>query len=112
MSSIFRLDASIRQEGSVTRAVADTLQSTIVEELDGPSIVRRDVALDPVPGDVWATAVFAGFTAEEDRTVEQTAAVGAAKALADEVVDADVLVFASRCTTSASRSTSRPGWTS
>jgi FMN-dependent NADH-azoreductase len=94
MSTIFRLDASIRQEGSVTRAVADTLESAILEDLGDASVVRRDVALDPVDPGLWGTAAFAGFTPEESRTPEQRAAVEAAGALADEVVAADVLIFA------------------
>lgn len=94
MSTIFRLDASIRQDGSVTRAVADTLESTIVEELDGPTVVRRDLGIDPVPSTLWAPAAFAGFTPEDERSTEQLEAVAAAKAYADEIVDAEVIVFA------------------
>jgi FMN-dependent NADH-azoreductase len=94
MSSIFRLDASIRQDGSVTRAVADTLESTILGELPGAEVVRRDVGLNPLDGSVWGTAAFAGFTPEEDRSEEQRAALAVSAELADELVAADALVFA------------------
>ena len=94
MSTIFRLDASIRQEGSVTRAVADTLESTIVEDLGDAQVVRRDLGLDPVDPTVWGTAAFAGYTPEESRTPEQIAAIEVAKDLADELASADVLIFA------------------
>ncbi|MEV7397980.1 NAD(P)H-dependent oxidoreductase [Aeromicrobium sp. NPDC092404] len=94
MSTIFRLDASIRHEGSVTRAVADTLETTIVEELGGPTVVRRDLGTDPIEATLWPAAAFAGFTPQEQRTAEQAAAVRAAAALADEVVSADALIFA------------------
>jgi FMN-dependent NADH-azoreductase len=94
MSTLFRLDASIRQEGSVTRAVADTLQSTIAEELGSPSVVGRDLGVTPVDPALWATAAFAGFTPEEHRTTEQLAAARTVAGLADEVVSADVLIFA------------------
>jgi FMN-dependent NADH-azoreductase len=94
MSTIFRLDASIRQEGSVTRAVADTLESTIAEELGEPTVVRRDIGTTPIDGSLWAPAAFAGFTPEGDRTAEQVAAAQAAAELADEVVSADALIFA------------------
>jgi FMN-dependent NADH-azoreductase len=94
MSTIFRLDASIRQEGSVTRAVADTLQSTIAEELGNPTVVRRDLGSNPVEGSLWANAAFAGYTPQEHRTQDQVAATQAAAALADEVVSADALIFA------------------
>lgn len=94
MSTIFRLDASIRQEGSVTRAIADTLEATVTEELGGATVLRRDVGLHPIDGAIWGTAAFAGFTPEEQRSAEQLAAVGAATGLADEVISADALVFA------------------
>ena len=94
MSSIFRLDASIRQEGSVTRAVADTLVSTIAEELGHADVVRRDVAAQPISGSVWGTAAFAGYTPEESRTEEQRAALAVSSELADELVAADALIFA------------------
>lgn len=93
MSTIFRLDTSIRREGSVTRAVADTLVEALTSELADTTVVARDLAADPIPSDVWATAAFAGYTPEEQRTVEQTTAIGAAAELADELVAADVLVL-------------------
>jgi len=49
MNKIFRLDASIRREGSVTRAVADTLQSALGSKLGDKDIVHRDVGLAPLP---------------------------------------------------------------
>ncbi len=95
MSTIFRLDSSIRTEGSVSRAVADTLEASIVEaEGSDTTVVRRDVGLDPLPSDVWATSAFAGFTPEDERTDEQRAAQAVAARLADEVESADVVVIA------------------
>ena len=95
MSSIFRLDASIRQDGSVTRAVADTLESTILEELGASTeVIRRDVATTPLDGSVWGTAAFAGYTPEDARSEEQRAALAVSAGLADELVAADALIFA------------------
>lgn len=94
MSTIFRLDASIRQDGSVTRAVADTLEATVVEELGDPTVVRRDLGSNPIDGSLWANAAFAGYTPEDLRTPQQAAGLQAAAALADEFVSADVLIFA------------------
>jgi FMN-dependent NADH-azoreductase len=94
MSKLFRLDASIRLDGSVTRAVADTLQSAIADELTLTDIVRRDVALEPIAGSLWPTAAFAGFASEDERTPEQVAAMAGAQAFADELEGADVLIFA------------------
>lgn len=94
MSTIFRLDASIRHDGSVTRAVADTLESTISTELGDATVIRRDLGSNPIEGSLWASAAFAGHTPEEHRTQDQVAAMKAAAALADEVVSADALIFA------------------
>lgn len=94
MSSMFRLDSSIRTDGSVTRAVADTIQNVVAEELPGVEIVRRDVAVKPVDSHWWGDAAFAGSTPQSDRTANQEAAVALAAELADELVGADVLLFA------------------
>lgn len=95
MTTIFRLDSSIRTDGSVSRAVADTLEASIVET-EGPdtTVTRRDVALNPIASDVWATAAFAGFVPETDWTPEQKAARTVAAELADELVAADVVIVA------------------
>ncbi|WP_129336568.1 FMN-dependent NADH-azoreductase [Cellulomonas endophytica] len=94
MSTLFRLDASIRTGGSVTRAVADTLEAAIVEDLPEAHVVRRDVGTFPVPAGLWGAAALAGFVAAEERSEEQVDALRVAAELADELVAADALVFA------------------
>ena len=95
MTTIFRLDSSIRTDGSVTRAVADTLVASIIEaEGSDTTVTHRDVATDPIAPDVWSTAAFAGFVPQEQWTPEQKAALSVAAELADEVEAADVLVIA------------------
>jgi FMN-dependent NADH-azoreductase len=93
MSTIFRLDSSIRHDGSVTRAVSDTLVDTITAELDDVTVVRRDLLTEPVSPQTWSSAAFAGYTPEDQRSPEQVAAQAEATRLADEVLGADVLVF-------------------
>lgn len=95
MTTIFRLDSSIRTEGSVSRAVADTLEASIIE-VEGPdtTVVRRDVAFNSVATDVWATSAFAGYVPEADWTPQQAAAKACATELADELAGADVVVVA------------------
>lgn len=95
MTTIFRLDSSIRTDGSVSRAVADTLEASITEtEGSDTTVTRRDVGQHPIAPDVWATSAFAGFVPEGDRTPEQVAARTVAAELADEVAEADVLIIA------------------
>ena len=94
MSRIFRLDASIRQHGSVTRAVAHTLQAAPAADLDAVEDLRRDIGTTPLDGAVWGTAAFAGYTPEDARSEEQRTALAVSARLADELVAADVLIFA------------------
>jgi FMN-dependent NADH-azoreductase len=92
--SLFRLDSSIRTEGSVSREVADTLERAYLEQHPGGTVIRRDVGTAPLPSDVWATAAFAGYTPEEQRSEDQKAAVALTASLADELLRADTAVIA------------------
>jgi FMN-dependent NADH-azoreductase len=92
--SLYRLDASIRVEGSHSRAIADIVEQEWRNAHPGESVIRRHVGVDPVPATTWATAVFAGRTPEESRTGEQQAALALAATLTDELIAADALLFA------------------
>ncbi|MFC5139572.1 FMN-dependent NADH-azoreductase [Actinomycetospora rhizophila] len=92
--TLFRLDSSIRTEGSVSREVADTLERAYLDQHPDGTVVRRDLRAAPVPADAWPTAALAGFTPEDQRSDEQRAAVDLAARLADEVEEADALVVA------------------
>jgi FMN-dependent NADH-azoreductase len=92
--SLFRLDASIRTEGSNSRAIADIVESSWREGHPDATVTRRHVGTEPLPSTLWAEAVFASRTPEDDRTPEQRDAVLTATSLADEVVNADALLFA------------------
>jgi FMN-dependent NADH-azoreductase len=72
--SLFRLDASIRTEGSHSRAIADLVEQEWRNAHPGEPIVRRHIGLEPVPATTWASAVFANRTPAESRTDEQYAA--------------------------------------
>ena len=92
--SLYRLDASIRVEGSHSRAIADIVEQEWHDAHPEQAVVRRHVGVDPIPATAWATAVFAGFTPEESRTEEQRAARALAATLTDELIAADALLFA------------------
>jgi len=94
MSTLFRLDSSIRTEGSVTRAVADTLETAIADQLGSVDVVRRDVGQNPVAADVWSASALAGFVDEAHRSPEQVAARATAAEIASEIIDADAYLFA------------------
>ena len=93
MSSILRLDASARREGSRTRALADAVVGRLLAADPGARVVARDLFADPVPpiDEAWVRAAFAPPEAQDAASV---AARAASDALIDAVERADTLVLA------------------
>jgi FMN-dependent NADH-azoreductase len=87
--SLFRLDASIRTEGSVSREVADTVQATWQAEHPGATVTHRDLGTDPLPAGAWLSLVGGRATPSEQAESSTLAA-----ALADELIAADAYLFA------------------
>jgi FMN-dependent NADH-azoreductase len=92
--TLFRLDASILPATSASRALADIVEQEWVAAHPDSTVVRRDLAADPISAGDWQNAVLAGFVAEPERTDAQRKATAFASSLADELVDADALLFA------------------
>jgi FMN-dependent NADH-azoreductase len=92
--TLFRLDASIRTEGSVTREVADTVQAAWQAEHPAFELIRRDVGVDPLPSRSWMTSAGASMTAADQHSPEQQEATKLAASLADELLAADAYLFA------------------
>src|SRR6478609_9164445 len=92
--SLFRLDASIKIEGSASREIADVVEEHWVSHHPGDDVVRRHIGTQPPPSDAWANAVNGGMTPEADRTDAQRAAVALAAQLADELLEADAVLLA------------------
>ncbi|MDX6227161.1 MAG: FMN-dependent NADH-azoreductase [Frankiales bacterium] len=92
--TLFRLDASIRTDGSVSREIADLVEQSWRDGNPDEPIVRRHVGTEPIPATYWAAAVFAPYTPTEKLTDEQKAATALAATLVDELVSADALLFA------------------
>jgi FMN-dependent NADH-azoreductase len=92
--SLFRLDASIRTEGSHSRQIADIVQQEWRNAHPADLVINREIGIDQLPSNAWATAVFARYTPEEDRSPEQREAVALAATLTDELAAADALLFA------------------
>jgi FMN-dependent NADH-azoreductase len=92
--SLFRLDASIRTEGSHSAELGDIVEREWRRHHPEAEIVRRHVGLDPVATTAWPAAVGGSHLPEAARTPEQADAIALATHLADELVDADALLFA------------------
>lgn len=91
MPALFRLDASIRPSGSVTRSIADRLEGGISETT---TVTRRDVGAAPIPATAWAGAVFGPYAPEDQRSPEQAEGMALATTLGDELLAADAYIFA------------------
>ncbi len=92
--SLFRLDASIRTEGSHSRKIADIVQQEWVAAYPNAAVTNREIGIDPLPSTAWPAAVAASRTPAEERSPEQSTAVALAATLVDELEAADALVFA------------------
>lgn len=92
--SLFRLDASILPASSASRSLADLVEQEWSATHPDSIVTRRDLGADPVPATAWADVVTAKFTAEADRTDRQREAMTLATTFADELIDADALLFA------------------
>jgi FMN-dependent NADH-azoreductase len=92
--SLFRLDASIRIEGSQSRQLADIVQDEWRAAHATEPVVHREIGVEPLPSDAWAAAVGARATPEDQRSPQQRAAVELAATLTDELFGADTYLFA------------------
>jgi FMN-dependent NADH-azoreductase len=91
---LFRLDASIRTEGSHSRQIADIVQQEWRNAHPLDRVINREIGIDPLPSNAWATVVFAQYTPDGERSPEQREALSLAATLADELVAADAFLFA------------------
>lgn len=90
--NLFRLDASIRTSESVSRVVADTVESawrTHHPAATDAVVTRRDLGAEPLPPHAWRS-ILTGATGPDD----QAAAIALAASLVDEVIAADAYLFA------------------
>jgi FMN-dependent NADH-azoreductase len=91
--TLFRLDASILPPTSASRALGDLVEAEWVAAHPDSAIVRRDLTAAPVPATAWQDSVTGRFAPDGHRTPEQQAAIDLATTLADELVNADALLF-------------------
>ncbi|MST31745.1 flavodoxin family protein [Acidimicrobiaceae bacterium USS-CC1] len=92
--TLFRLDASIRVDGSHSSRIADLVEQEWRSAHPDSGVVRRPVGTEPLPADAWANAVTAARVPAEQRTPAQAEAVALAASLVDELVGAEALLFA------------------
>ena len=88
---VLEVAASGRNEGSVSRMLSADLVGALEERHGNIELTRRDLNKGvPFVDDAW---INANFTAEEDRSAEQRAALAESDALVAELKAADVIVI-------------------
>jgi FMN-dependent NADH-azoreductase len=92
--TLFRLDASIFPDQSVSRELADIVEAEWTAAHPDEQVIRRHIGTSPLPSTAWADAVLGQQLPEDARTPAQQAAVELATTLADELIAADSLLFA------------------
>ncbi len=92
--SLFRLDASIRVEGSNSRAIADLVEAEWRARHPHGDVTRRHVGTEPLPADAWALAMSASTTPLESQSRAQVTAAALATTLVDELLAADAFLVA------------------
>ena len=92
MKKLLRVDASMRQEGSRSRALGDALEAQLAQIHGALTTTRRDLATG-VPF-VDAPWIEANFTDPAVRSPEQRAVLACSDALFGEVKAADLLLLA------------------
>ena len=92
--TLFRLDASIFPDQSVSRELADIVEAEWTAAHPDEQVIRRHVGTSPLPSTAWADAVVGQQLPQDARTPAQQAAVELATTLADELIAADTFLFA------------------
>jgi FMN-dependent NADH-azoreductase len=92
--TLLRIDATILGALSSSSELADLVLAAWTAERPHDTVVTRHLGTDPLPSDVWATAVDGNHTPEDRRTDAHRAAQAVTRELRDELVSADHVVLA------------------
>jgi FMN-dependent NADH-azoreductase len=93
MPTLLHLDSSLFPlDGSTSRQVTETFVKTWLEQHPNGTVVRRDLAADPLPH-LDALGVTAAFTPADQRTPEQQQAFALREELMAELESADVILI-------------------
>jgi FMN-dependent NADH-azoreductase len=92
--TLLRVDASIQGPNSASSALADLVVAEYLQLRPEGRVMTRHLGADPLPADAWATTIGARWTAADDRTPQQDAALALAAVVANELRDAESAVLA------------------
>lgn len=92
MATLLHIDSSLNGDRSVSRALTQTFRQVWEAEHPGGTVVYRDLAAEPLPH-TSAEVTSAAYTAPDDRTPGQQAAMARRELLIKELEDADAVVL-------------------
>ena len=92
MATILHIDSSARQSGSLSRQLGAELVAKLQAANPAATVVRRDVAQNPLPH-ITEQLIGAFFTPAEQRNADQAYAIKTSDALVDELFAADTIVI-------------------
>ncbi|OFA08814.1 FMN-dependent NADH-azoreductase [Duganella phyllosphaerae] len=92
MATILHIDSSARQTGSLSRQLGAELVAKLQAANPAATVVRRDVAQNPLPH-ITEQLIGAFFTPAEQRNADQAYAIKTSDALVDELFAADTIVI-------------------
>jgi FMN-dependent NADH-azoreductase len=93
MPTLLRIDSSSRRDGSHSRALADAFENTWVARFPNATIVRRDLAANPI-AHIHEATITGFYTPAETLDGELKDAVALSDQLIDEVNAADTILIA------------------
>jgi FMN-dependent NADH-azoreductase len=94
LMSLFRLDASVTPATSQSRALADLVEAKWSAEHPDSVVTRRDLGTEPLSATTWRDIITSMGVKDADLSSEQRDAKALAATLADEMLNADALLFA------------------
>lgn len=87
---LFRLDSSIRTEGSMSRALADTAELAWLAENKDGTVIRRDLGAHPLITDAWGSVARSVV----QQTPAPTEGLALIHVLGEELLTSDAFLFA------------------
>ena len=93
MQNILQIEASARQQGSLTRMLASSFLDEWKQRCPSYRIMIRDVGANPPPS-IHESWIAAAFTPEESRTPDQRESLAISDRLIKEVEWADIILMA------------------
>lgn len=100
MTTILRIDSSSRPdassanggEGSFSRTIANNVEKRLITELGSPTVIRRDLAAQPLPH-ISNTTIQGYYTSADAMTPDLFKATALSDALISEIEQADILLI-------------------